>query len=62
MIQYESSGILNPQKLFLKMQSHIMKFLEMESISFQAFVKIARMYSDLQISASSLFEVLNDRL
>ena len=39
-----------------------MKFLEQDSLPFQEFVQVIRMYSDLQISATSLFEVLNERL
>ena len=61
-LSYDSSGILDPSRLFLKLQQQVIRHLETNSLSLSDYAAILRMYSDLQIPQSSLFEDMNELL
>lgn len=63
MIQYDTSGILNPQKLYLKLQKQVLTHLDAGRLDLNQFAMVLRLFSDCQVTQSSaLFDEMNYRL
>ncbi len=63
MVCFDDTGILNPAKLYLKLQRKILTFVENEAIDLNSFASILRLFAEAQVTqSSSLFEEMNFRL
>ena len=61
LVQWDSQTLLNPSKLFLKLQSLILNFVGNNTVGITTYARIVRLYADLGITQSSLFEDVNNR-
>jgi hypothetical protein len=61
LVQWDNQTLLSPSKLFLKLQSLILNFVGNNQIDISTYARIIRLYADLGITQSSLFEDANNR-
>jgi hypothetical protein len=50
MVCYDDTGILNPSKLYLKLQRRILAFVESGAIDINSFASILRLFAEAQVT------------